>query len=201
MRLKWHQWVGVGILATAAYYHYQTGVPLGHKYVPLRMPIAFGETEIRTPEFEARLDGMYFIFIELPGDRASDLLAAAWEAFEGNNRVASGTTKRPSEGSFESGGVFTRSIGSFRVSRGHRYTVRLSLAPDIAGHTKANAQLVTGTHPNAMKDEIVGRMLDEAIAKTLAALGLLTLMVPRLISGGRRLRTRLSLHGGHPPSV
>ncbi|HEY3442672.1 MAG TPA: hypothetical protein VGK29_18065 [Paludibaculum sp.] len=165
------------------------------------MSVAFGEKEIRAPEFEAGLDGTYFIFLELPGDRASDRLAAAWEAFEGNNCIASGTTGHPSAGSYESARVFTRAIGSFRVSRGHRYTVRLNLAQDSTELIQANAQLVIGTHPNAKKDETVRRMLDAVIAKAVAILGLLTLLVPPLITGGRRLRTRLSLHGKPPSSV
>lgn len=101
------------------------------------MPIAFGEKEIRTPDFEAGVDGTYFVFIEFRDGRMSDRLAAAWEVLEGNNRVASGPTSRPSEVSYESGGVFTRSIGSFRVSRGHRYTVRLNLVRTVPSSAKS----------------------------------------------------------------
>lgn len=201
----WRRRIALMLLAAAmvVYFNRRDPEDLG-KWMLLRAPIRLDVGEIRTPEFTARLDTPYWLFIEVDDrtefDRLKPSLDAIyidWQVLRDGHPVAVGSS-RDSQGGFFGGGRMAREIGRFAPEVGKRYEAVLDIRHAERKLAEANPEFLVQTYPGEWKDALVGSRIDSTLwtigAAALVLAGLLMMFLP-----GQPLNTAPGSAGPRPP--
>lgn len=201
--------IGYVLLCVIAFVIHERGAdPPMTNWVLERESVAVDAKMTRMPEFAAKLDTAYHVFLKLHDERPSEFRQTEClsgitqgvgcekfpSTFDAQASVAQGgnpvSLHPPAQRGYINGRDFFRDLGSFDAKAGGLYTTEVQWKSPLGILDEADPELVIQTYPSAWEGEFTSARIQRAFALGLGVIGLTMLWVSLALRGFTWIRNR-----------